>query len=41
MVAGRSGGGRPPIKMEHQLLAVDVVDLDADLLEAEAADDRQ
>ena len=38
------GGRQPPrpaVQVEHELLAVDVVELDADLAEAEAADDRE
>ena len=33
--------GRPAVELEDELLAVDVVDLDADLRETEAPDDRQ
>jgi hypothetical protein len=40
-VAGRAKCRRPAIELEHQLLAVDVIDLDADLCEPEAGDDRQ
>ena len=41
MASAGSGCDVPAVELEHELLAVDVVDLDADLAEAESADDRQ
>jgi hypothetical protein len=38
MASGRSGRDRPPVEVEHQLLAIDVVDLDTDLVETEFPD---
>src|SRR5687767_13053159 len=41
MASARSPCGGPIVELEDQLLAIDVVDLDADLAEAEFLRDRQ
>ena len=39
--SGRAGLARRPIQIEHELAGVDLVHLDANLMEAERADDRE